>query len=341
MLQLFLKHELNFNMKNYFVLIAFLLSLNLLAQKKAEDFGFRQMNYTYKKDSVAVLIHSKKGEENLKKPLFFFCLGSLPRPLIITADDSYYPILPFNTDKFVEKYHIVIVQNPSVPVVLAEDALGNDFTFIDENDTLLTEFNKRNYLDYYVERNNYILKKLSKENWIDKENIIVSGHSQGATVAVKMAFKNRKVKKLIYSGGNPYGRILNIIENSLFYEKDSVNVNKNFNYWKNIVENKNTVNLNGGDTYKATYSFSYPVAEYILKLKIPILISSGLKDWSSPYVNLLQVESIKKQKSNITFNNYIGLEHNYFPVNENLEPNYDAFNWDKVGNDWLIWLNKK
>lgn len=335
---LFQKLEFNFKMKNYITLFTLFLSLNLLAQKKAEDFGFKQFDYIYKKDKVAVIVHSKKGEENNKKPLFFFCLGSLPRPLIITSDDSYYPILPFNSDRFIEKYHVVIVQNPEIPVVLDESELANDFSYINEKDTLLTEYNKRNYLDYYVDRNNYIIKKLCKENWVDKKNIIVAGHSQGASVSAKMAYKNKKIAKLIYSGGNPYGRILNIVENNLYYEHDSTKINSVFDIWKRTIANKDELNLNGGDTYKATYSFSYPVGEYILKLKIPVLVSSGLKDWSSPFVNLLHVECIKKGKTNITFNNYIGLNHNYFPVNENLKPNYDVYNWDNVGNDWLTWL---
>ncbi len=325
-------------MKNILFL---LITFSVFAQKNPEDFGFRQLNFIYKKDNVAVIIHSKKGEENIKKPLFFFCLGSLPRPLIITADDSYYPILPFNTDKLVEKYHIVIVQNPSIPVVVEESELDTNFSYKDKNDTLLVDYNKRNYLDYFVKRNNYIIKKLSKENWIDKENIIVAGHSQGATICAKMAYKNSSISKIIYSNGNPYGRILNIIENSLYFEENQENIDSIFDYWKKIVSNKNTLNIKGGDTYKTTYTFSTPVAKYLLKLKIPVLVSSGLKDWSAPYVNLLQVESIRKQKTNITFKNYMGLEHNYFNVNQDLSPNYDTFNWDSVGNDWLIWLTKK
>lgn len=325
-------------MKNILFL---LITFSVFAQKNPEDFGFRQLNFIYKKDNVAVIIHSKKGEENIKKPLFFFCLGSLPRPLIITADDSYYPILPFNTDKLVEKYHIVIVQNPSIPVVVEESELDTNFSYKDKNDTLLVDYNKRNYLDYFVKRNNYIIKKLSTENWIDKENIIVAGHSQGATVCAKMAYKNKRIKKIIYSNGNPYGRILNIIENSLYFEENQENIDSTFDYWKKVVSNKSILNFDGGDTYKTTYTFSEPVAKYLLKLKIPVLVSSGLKDWSAPYVNLLQVESIRKQKTNITFKNYIGLEHNYFNVNQDLSPNYDTFNWDSVGNDWLIWLTKK
>lgn len=40
--------------------------------KTAKDFGFRHLVYKYKTDNVDILIRSKKGEENIPKPLFFF-----------------------------------------------------------------------------------------------------------------------------------------------------------------------------------------------------------------------------------------------------------------------------
>jgi hypothetical protein len=30
----------------------------------------------------------------------------------------------------------------------------------------------------------------------------------------------------------------------------------------------------------------------------------------------------------------------FFPVNENREPNYEVYNWENVGKDWKIWLDK-
>ena len=80
----------------------------------------------------------------------------------------------------------------------------------------------RNYLDYYVFRNNSILKQLFKERWVKINQLLVAGHSEGSTVAVKMASINKKITHLIYSGGNPYGRITTILEQSRFDEKDSV-----------------------------------------------------------------------------------------------------------------------
>jgi len=62
--------------------LALLVSIHLSAQK-AENYGYRHFKYIIDGDSVDVLIKSKKGDENKKKPLFFAVQGSLAVPLII------------------------------------------------------------------------------------------------------------------------------------------------------------------------------------------------------------------------------------------------------------------
>ncbi|MFD2909116.1 hypothetical protein ACFSX9_10230 [Flavobacterium ardleyense] len=74
------------------------------------------------------------------------------------------------------------------------------------------------------------------------------------------------------------------------------------------------------------------------ELEIPILITYGTKDWNAQYNDLFYVESINLGMKNVTFKPYIDLEHNFFPVNEKLEPNHEIYNWENVGKDWLKWI---
>ena len=157
-----------------------------------------------------------------------------------------------------------------------------------------------------------------------------------------MAIELKNATHLIYSGGNPMGRILSIIEQNRAYETDTDSTRygeDNINYWADIVANKDDMNSSKGDTYKATFEFSEPMITYLEKLKIPVLVTYGTKDWSSPYNDLLRVNTIRQNKSNFTFKAYIGTDHNFFPLTNDNQPDYNIFNWDKVANDWLKWLN--
>ena len=95
-----------------------------------------------------------------------------------------------------------------------------------------------------------------------------------------------------------------------------------------------------GDTYKCSFDYSIPPINYLRKVKIPVLVSYGTMDYASPFNDYMRLEFIKDGKTNFTFNSYIGLEHNFFPKDKMGKVNLDIFNWDRVSDDWLKWLDK-
>ena len=310
--------------------------VGVFAQKTPEDFGYKHLKLTYKNQLVDIIIQSKKGEENQKKPMFFWCQGSLPQPVIKYEETKIYQTFPFNVNNFLDEFHVIIIGKPQIPIIADVKDLKKNYIIADDSLRIPKAYSDNNYLNFYVDRNNFILKKLLKEKWVSTTKLVVAGHSEGSTIAAKMASINKKITHLIYSGGNPYGRFLNILAQSRQNDDD----NQSIEYWKEVVANKNDLSYNGGDTYKCTYDFSESLEAEILQLQIPTLISYGTKDWNVHYVDLFYVETIRKKLNNFTFNPYVGLEHNYFQVNEKLEPNYEIYNWENVGKDWLKWLNE-
>ena len=263
--------------------------------------------------------------------------------MIIHQDKDVYGTFPFNPDSLSVKYHLVIVSKPNIPIIADVSTLKPNFTYVDSTGNFPKGYIEKNLLGYYVPRNIAIAKYLQKQNWVSTKELVVAGHSEGSTIAVKMASEFKKVTHLIYSGGNPMGRILSIIQQNRTYETDTDSTKYgeyNFDYWTDIVENKNDMNASQGDAYKATYEFSEPMITYLEKLKIPVLVTYGTKDWSSPYNDLLRVNIIRQKKSNFTFKAYIGTEHNFFPLTEDNKPDYNFFNWDKVANEWWLWTMK-
>ena len=329
-------------MKNLLVVIVFsLLHLGVLGQKKAGDFGYTHIQYLYKSDTVDILVKSKKGEEQIKKPLFFFCQGSLPQPLIKYDDKGAYGLFPFNPEGLIEKYHLVIVGKPYIPLIYDVSLLGQNKEYLDERGKFPKKYSDRNLLSYYVNRNIEVINFLQKQNWVSVEELVISGHSEGSTIAAKMASISPSITQLIYSGGNPMGRIVTMIQQARSTESGSAKYGEEeIRYWEYVVANKESMDDTQGDTNRASYEFSYPPYEYLVQLDIPVLVCYGTKDWCAPYVDFMRVDFIRKGKKNVQFNAYIGTEHNFFPLKENGRPDYDVFNWDKVANDWKIWLNE-
>lgn len=310
--------------------------------KKPEDYGFRHLMILYHGDSINFLVRSAKGEENNPKPLLFFCQGSLPVPLILFDEKGGFGTFPFNADSLSKHYHIVIAGKPFIPIMADIKSLQNDYCYRDSTGKFPAKYIGKNLLSYYTARNLTIITFLQKQYWVSKDKLIVAGHSEGSTIAAKMASQSKKITHLIYSGGSPFGRILTIITRNRGRETDSVQyVEDNFNYWNDVVQNPGNSDASKGDNNTNMYEFSIPPFTYLENLKIPVLVSYGTKDMgAAPFNDYLRAEMMRRKKTNFTFKAYFGTEHNYFGIKPGGQPDYDQFNWDRVAMDWLGWLQK-
>ncbi len=332
-------------MKKVFHLFLFLLMSKCIAQvKTAEDYGYRHFSTLFERDLVTLLIKSKTGEENIKKPIFLFFQGSLAQPLIKTESNVAYPVFPFDTDSLSIDYHLVIISKPFIPLILEVNKLSSNYVYLDSTTGKIpSDYIKRNLPDYYVDRNIAVINFLNKQDFVDKSKLVVAGHSEGSTIAAMLAVKSKKVTHLIYASGNPLGRIMSMISRERANETntDSTKYGENeCEYWQQVVSDSNNMDDSNGDPYKATYDFSQPPIQFLQKLSIPVIISYGTKDWSVVGNDFLRVEMIRKRKSNYSFNAYIGLEHNFCLLDASGKPIYEENRWNNVSNDWLKWLRK-
>lgn len=333
-------------MKTKTLIALLLFSIHSYGQtEQPEVYGFKHLRTIYKGDAVDILVYSRKGEEQKRKPLFLFCQGSLPIPLIIKYDvegrKGIYNVFVFNPDSLSKEYHLAIINKPGVPLVSDQKSLQPDLTYSDSTGKFPAKYIERNLLDYYVARNIAVIRFLQQQPWVSNDQLIVAGHSEGSTIAAKIAYTFPKVTQLIYSGGNPYGRILTMIAQQRAHESDTAGYGEQmFDLWKKVVEDPESMDTSNGDAYKTTYEFSIPPMQYLEKLTIPVLITYGTKDYSSPFVDYFRVEMIRQKRKNYTFKAYLGVEHNFFPLKPSGEKNYDIFNWDKVADDWQSWLKE-
>lgn len=314
---------------------------------KPEDFGYWFTQTVYKKDTVNLVIVSKKGEEQKKKPVILFEKGSLPIPLIIEDDRGFYPIMPFDTKIFTTDYHLVFIGKPGVPVKYPAHKLSSRMEYSDPKTGLVPQFyQERNHLDYYVNRDAQVLKFLKKQPWVDKSKMVLAGHSEGGTIMAKLATVSKDATHVISSAQNPFGQMATIMSQTRAYDDSAGTYAKaQFDYWEKLVNKSADIQFPPGynleQQYRYQYGFSLPAIDYFKRIKVPVLVSYGTKDNCAPYNDYMRIALTREQKKNFTFSAYIGLEHNYFKLDEQGKPIPDNAGWNQAAKDWKAWLDKQ
>jgi hypothetical protein len=201
-------------MRHLFLLLGLLLSLNRPAAGQTaphtpESFGYRRLVVMFERDSVQVLLMSKPGEEKVKKPLLLWELGSLPTPLVLYDERGAFPVFPFRPKKVLETCHLAIISKPGIPLTF--DVTGQDPNVIFQRRPPPAYYCARNYLDYYVRRDEVVLHYLKKQPWVDAAHVVIGGHSQGTSVVAHLAAVPGLVSRAVYLSGNPLGRLMSML----------------------------------------------------------------------------------------------------------------------------------
>lgn len=88
-----------------------------------------------------------------KKPVLLFCQGSLPIPLIIQFSDGDKMITRlsnFDYKKLSQKFHIIMVSAPFIPLEANETQLNDQLAYITD------KTNKFSYPTEYTENNHFV-----------------------------------------------------------------------------------------------------------------------------------------------------------------------------------------
>lgn len=330
-----------------FVLALILCHSSVFSQeKKLTELGYRYFNFKYDNDPVDVLIKSKKGDYQEKKPVLLFIQGSLDRPLIINYPENnnykYDIAFPFKADSLTENYHIAVISKPFIPVIADSKNINKQFMFVNDtvSNSIPMKFLKRNNLYYYVNRNLKVLNKLKKLSFVG--DIILAGHSEGSRIAFEMTQKAEQNFPLIFLSGNPFGRYINTVISRRRHYKDQqfLKSDSSFKFLNNIIKNKKTENFeDGGNTYKSWYDYNKPFFKSFLKIKSPVFYGYGTQSKDGPYNDLFRNLYLMEESENktILFKSYKGLEHSFYQVKDNGEVDHSKSYFNKVIQDALNW----
>ena len=308
--------------------------------------GYTHFQTTLKKDTIDFVVAETNFK--LKKPVLLFCQGSQPVPLFFDFPDQ--GIIPvtlnnFDVSEMKKNYHVVVISMPKTPVTVGWDHLNKQYNYVLDTASEYSydpEFVKADYLENYVARANQVLKYLSKQKWVDNEQLVVARHSQGSHVALGLAHANKNVTHLGLFGFNPLGRIDQYIRLArkqaeageiTWQQADSIQ-KEHYEEYQSYYTPDSTQYSAFANSWK---SFSKSQLNELVDLKIPVYIAYGSNDINGDFCDLLPLYFIEKGKSNYRVLRYPNLEHNFFPIDINGNPDYQNGRWFVVMNEFVFW----
>lgn len=173
-----------------------------------------------RKDTIDFVVGDTSS---VKKPVFLFLQGSLPKPVI--RDDGKEMLRNgYNTSLMASHFwmldsvittdfHIVEIAYPYTPVIA-------DAAMLDEHAAYRPDgkdkpyhigWRTRNHADTYTDRACAVIDYLARQEWVDRDSIFVYGHSMGGYIAPLVAKKNKHVTAVGISGMGPMGVVPNTI----------------------------------------------------------------------------------------------------------------------------------
>ncbi|MBO0933037.1 hypothetical protein [Fibrella aquatilis] len=308
----------------------------------------------FESDSITFAVVAGKGELIRKKPIFLFRQGSLPIPLFELKPKSKRPLLtelPATCDDHQADQYSIIIAKPGVPLLVHGSYL--DSLFNTRNNPIPSMYPPRylqhNYLDYYVRQTNAVLAFVLKQPWADSRRVVIAGGSEGYHVAIKTAYTNSVVTHLIAFSGHLEGRMNGQIREARmrgFTREDSPaetqrNIEELQQTWSAICRDSLNTTIQGGDPYRTTYSFSHNNnLNYLLSLKIPILIIYGTADIGATSNDILPLEFARRGKTNLTVKPYIDHDHVYYKLTYGTDGKVVSkeYNGVAVERDYFEWI---
>ena len=302
------------------------------APRPPEAFGYRRLVVMFGRDSVQVLLLSKPGEETRKKPLLLWEQGSIPTPLVLYDERGPYTPFGFHPKKVLENCHMAIISKPGIPLTF--DVTGQNPNRIFREHQPPAYYCARNYLGYYLRRDEAVLRYLKKQPWVEAGRVVIGGHSQGTSVVARLAAVPGLVSRAVYLSGNPLGRNMSMLAEAR-QTADTTGAGWVFRRWQQVVADPTRADCQGDDPRNA-YSFGASQIPELLRTRVPVFVGFGTLDAGVAGDDYLRLETIRQHRPNFTFHEYPGREHNFFGM-KNGQVDYDDFYWDQVGEDFLRW----
>lgn len=318
------------------------LTISLQGQDMGTIEGLDARHYRIVKDLDTIDFIKLDGNTSFRKPVFVMLQGSLPIPLIIKdGSTAQLTSFPYDYKDVTKTHHIINISMPHLPLVV-------DGANIRPNGAMKgppLSYNKNNHLDNYVRRLHAVLDFLLDQTWVDPSEIILLGHSQGSSVAIKCASQRADISVVGLSACNPLGRFEAKIRKARLAEQKGelssvdaqIRISELYDEWKYYSDYRNDDTRLKGDTNKATFSFSENFIDDLLIINKPIYIMYGSRDESAVASDYLPIVFEAAGKTNYQMSVYPGLGHNFEEILPDGSSNYKNLRWQQAFDSFWEW----
>ena len=318
-------------------------------------FSIKQNLQEFSEDSIRFLV---SGDLQKKMPVVVFIHGSGNMPLVFYLD-SIIALSPLDyiISEHITNYHFVLISKPGVPIYMPIDT---PVPWNLDTITISKTFWECDMLEFHTNATKEVLKFIRQQDFVDNSKIYLTGHSQGANIAAKVAAENPNlITKVAYMSSSLFGRltqdVMQLFRDACFnktlthkelIEQLDSNVYSRLIYHKDL-KNYLDNNTNELDKYYFTYhsalsnySFNRELSIFnLIKIKIPLLMVYGTADIKCADISLLPL-LLFDTDVDYTVKAYPNYDHSYFLVGEDGNVIFEEYHFDDVFNDVLRWFGK-
>ncbi len=336
-------------MRNQLFIFVFLTSIGILNAQdlSPELLGFQ--SYELKDSHLGdVNYYVSKIDRDHPKPLLVYLDGSGHYPLYQKMNGGYGSTVVFDLEKLTKEYTVLLISKPGVPFIDNMEMDSTGYPIYKEP----KEYTERLSMDWRVASASKIINLLIKEQMVNAQKVVVLGFSEGAQVGPFVAENNKHVTHLMLFGGNGLNQFIDPIiatrmkatTGQITEEEAQNQIDSLFIQYKKIYENpESTDRFWWGHTYQRWASFTQDDPYHCLaNLDIPIYFANGSLDENSVIsADYIQLEFIKRQKSNLTYKTYPNYDHQFNEIKFEGGVFVDAISRiDAVMQDAFNWLSK-
>ncbi len=346
-------------MKNFFttlLLISSVATSSFCQYTQRSVGGYTVFTIPFEGDSITFAVVADQKEIVKRKPILLFRQGSLPIPLFTINPKNNRPSLtqlPITCYDHEAEYHSIMIAKPGVPLIGTDAYLDTLFSTRGNIKPTMypANYQSHNYLNYYVNQTNAVLRFILNQPWADSKRVVITGGSEGYQVAIKTAYTNKQITHLIAFSGGLEGRQQSIIREERVkgytgeytQEEAQQSVEGLQEQWKAICLDSLNGTTKQGDPNRTKYSFSHTHnKDYLLALTIPICIVYGTADVGSTSNDILPLEFTRVGKTNLTVKVYPNHDHTFYKLTYDTQGKISSktYNGVAVEKDYFEWLSQ-